>query len=762
MNILQKTRQFSKYLKTPLFKNTSRQIALQASPIHFILKSQPSLFQASRYGFSQAVEFQEKDFFSIIEQNQKQNIDSMSLFNQFNEKISEAKDISLIIDMCQYYQSTFNKRLENEKAIFVNEIALEIMAKVNQDQLNNYVRYLKLQQMKLFYEIGNFHESGQIAKSIFDELKESKNTVEAISLVNEIAIQMIDVKQFQVAHDILNILIDHNEKNNNRGYEDEDFYEISFLYSSCSYILQNFKDAAKYAMYCYQLIQKNNFPVEKPFNCLVVAYICYEQLKNVNEMKKIQEEIKKYPNVNLEQHNFQNFQLFNSLQRTSQFEEEYNSLKQQEELQQKKDVENGKVLVWNEKEEQKALSFLKNNQFDEGLAYLGQLLKKLDQKNDWLQAANIKERQAEFYRQKKQIDKSIEISLEVNKLLLENRNQIFAQDAITLLNLNHLKNGYYINKDFENSVYWGRKWTHYCFQNNIFSVFDQQVLISLFFHIESLKQIQRYNEALSYSYHVNRYLQSVEIDHSNLYKSILQLSMEQFDLQNKLKNQIESSFLAKRICEMIRPIKDQIKDLYHLYLKRATYLSFETNDNQGKDKYGQEYLQVKKDMKITPDDQILILEVNLYFTTKYLDSNQFEEAEKSNSESLEILKTCKYPEMKFQVLMVQAMIEAQFNRLDRIEACYKQVEELLQSDLKGNAQQLNIHQKVYQKAKCELYFQIKDYQTCLDLISKFISQNNDKELLQLYSKYLNEIKKNKQFQEKCEEIMKKYKIESTN
>ncbi|EAR97659.2 hypothetical protein TTHERM_00617820 (macronuclear) [Tetrahymena thermophila SB210] len=557
------------------------------------------------------------------------------------------------------------------------------MTKVNQDQLNNYVRYLKLRQMKLFYEIGNFHETGKIALQMFEELKQSKNTYEAISLINEIAIQMIDVKQFQVAYNILKMLVDHNEKNNYTSYPDEEFYEISFLYSSCCYILQNFNDAAKYAMYCYQLIQKNNFPVEKPYNCLVVASICYKQLKNTNELKKIQEEIRKYPDVNLEQHNFQNFQLFKGLHRTSEYEQEYNSLKQQEELQQKKEVENGKVLVWNQEVEEKALSLLKNNQFDEGLAYLEQLLKKLVQKSDWLQIANIKERQAEFYRQKNQIDKSIEISLEVNKMLLENRNQLLLQDSLTLLNLNHLKNLYYSKKDFEYSVFWGRKWTHYCFQNHIFTVFDQQVLISMFFHIESLKQLQRYQEALSYSYHVNRYLQNVEIDHSTLYKAILQLTMEQFQLQNKLKNLKESNFLAQRACEMIRPIKDQIKDLYHLYLKKAAYLSFETNDIEGKEKYGLEYLQVKKDMKITPEDQNLILEINLHFITKYLDSNKFEEAEKLNKESLEILKTCKYPEMKFQVLMVQSMIEAQFNRFDQIEEFYKQVEDLLQSELKG-------------------------------------------------------------------------------
>ncbi|KAL4472489.1 hypothetical protein ABPG74_018438 [Tetrahymena malaccensis] len=661
--------------------------------------------------------------------------------------------------MCQYYQNTFNKRLENEKAIYVNEIALEIMAKVNQDQLSNYVRYLKLQQMKLYYEIGNFHESGEIAKLIYDELKQSNNTLQAISLVNEISIQMIDVKQFQVAHDILKILVDHNEKNNYKSYEDEDFYEISFLYSSCSYVLQNFKDAAKYAMYCYQLIQKNNLPVEKPYNCLVVAYICYQQLKNLNEVNKIQEEIKKYPEVKLEQHNFQNFQLFQSLQRTSQFEQEYNSIKQQEELQQKKDLENGKVLVWNESEEEKSFNFLKNSQFDQGLAYLERLLQKLDQKNDWLQVANIKERQAEFYRQKNQIDKSIEMSLQVNKLLLQNRNQLYIQDSITLLNLSHLKNLYYTKKDFENSVFWGRKWTHFCFQYQCFTVFDQQILISLFFHINSLKQIQRYKEALSYSYHVNRYLQNIQIDHSNLYKSVLQLSMEQYELQSNLKNVKESSFLAQRVCEMIRPIKDQIKDLYHIYLKRAVYLSFETKDALGKDKYGLEFLQVKKDMKLTPEDQVLILETNLHFTNKYLHSKNFEEAEKLNKDSLEILKTFKYPEMKFQVLMIQPMIEAQFNRLDKIEVCYKQVEDLLQSDFKGNAQQLKIHQQVYQKVKCDLYFQIKDYQMCLDLINQFIQQYNDKELFSQYSKYLNEIKKNQIFQERCEEIMKKYNIE---
>ncbi|EWS74418.1 hypothetical protein TTHERM_000073161 (macronuclear) [Tetrahymena thermophila SB210] len=269
------------------------------------------------------------------------------------------------------------------------------------------------------------------------------------------------------------------------------------------------------------------------------------------------------------------------------------------------------------------------------------------------------------------------------------------------------------------------------------------------------RKLQDFDQALEYSKFVERYLDQFqqEEQYVEMYQQLINLRM---NILSQLQDHEMIQKELEKFYQFLLPIKNQESHQFYVCLMNLINLFLKTNNNQGLVKYGQEYLKVR--LQFEKEDDFLHNTCNVYFRLifNYMNSKQFELANKLIVESQSYFLKQKDYSSLYKIHLFQISLDIHFNKYECVDNSIKNAENILSQYFVGHQDEKEMRSLGY-FAISSSYLQIRDYQRSFEYFEKLVSLRYSSQKCKENQKYLiDNLLKIEGFKEKTENMIQQY------
>ncbi|EWS73787.1 hypothetical protein TTHERM_000343939 (macronuclear) [Tetrahymena thermophila SB210] len=613
----------------------------------------------------------------------------------------------------------------------------------------------KRKEMYFNYMTGNFLEVNKIASQILKDLIGSKNVqlqIQQIESIIYLADEIIFCNQLEIAASIFYLMLEQIKKikdSSNSQLVGKAYMGLALIH----YTLQEYNEAARCSILFYETNKQQNI------EGLVIAYISYKQLDLIDQANNILQTIKSQANVD-ESLNIQKYILHSQLFKfINIFSNKIDQIQKEEAKIRFSEKSRERKAIWDGESEVKQIyNFIHNGQIEEGIMHYKQILKQLnDPDQDYFMKLEVLEVISILYAAKREYSQAIETRLDIHQKLLKKRNYLVINDNKHMQNFENLINIYITIKEDNKALEWHKKFHSYLLINGYFTNFSLKVRDKLLGHMDCLVRLQQYEEALEYADFIERYANQFQLEkeYPQYYN---ELKSRKLQLTKFLKDNSRLKKEYLQYYEFLKTFKNN--DTLYQCLVYLLNFSFQDQDEQGIIKYSESYLQLRGKYEKEDENLKNIVLMYILLIQHYYERKQYEKASKFITDAKPFFKKNKLFEELYCFLLIQICLIRNLKLQDDINEKAQEAANLFNQHFKGT----NLEGFITAKGllfQSRTYFDLGDYQICLDHFEKFLKQDQAKDLFNKeFQELLNNLLQQNECKQKVEEIISKYQLKS--